>query len=221
LKRNKESLNSCTDESLKEATHEELDDNLHTILYLLVIVTKIMKFKTKEEEFKLYQLCYDLNKMKLSTKDGSSLLHLCVSADTPIDDFYTKNVCKFPCANTAKLLIHCGADVNAIDQRGNTPLHIIVAYQKPISDFLTLHAITSALIESGAHMDSVNIRGETPLDAATTGVSEIILKSHVKLSLKCMAAKTVKKYNINYEGMVPHSLIHFIEIHGISHSVKK
>ncbi len=54
-----------------------------------------MKFRTKEEEFRLFQLVYNLNKLNLRTKDGSSVLHLCVSADTPIDDFYTKNVCKY------------------------------------------------------------------------------------------------------------------------------
>jgi Fem-1 family protein b len=41
LKRNKESLDKCSDEITKEATQEELDDNLHTVLYLLVIVTKV------------------------------------------------------------------------------------------------------------------------------------------------------------------------------------
>ncbi len=120
---------------------------------------------------------------------------------------------RFPCANTAKLLIQCGSDVNATDENRNTPLHIIVAYQKPISDFLTLHAITTNLIESGAHIDSVNSKDETPLNSATTGVAEILLKTQMKLSLKCMSAKAVKKYGISYEKQVPHSLVEFIDIH--------
>lgn len=123
---------------------------------------------------------------------------------------------RFPCAITAKLLISCGADVNAFDSKKNTPLHIIVAYQKPISDFLTLHAITSALIEAGSHMDAVNEKGETPFEASTTGVAEIILKTHAKISLKCLAARAITTYKLNYLGEVPSSLIGFIKMHGSS-----
>lgn len=76
---------------------------------------------------------------------------------------------RFPCAATAKLLIQCGADVNAMDNERNTPLHVIVQYEKPISDFMTLHSIILDLVEAGAHMDTVNSQGKTPFDAATTG----------------------------------------------------
>lgn len=37
---------------------------------------------------------------------------------------------RFPCAATAKLLVRCGADVNAMDDERNTPLHVIVCYKK-------------------------------------------------------------------------------------------
>lgn len=76
---------------------------------------------------------------------------------------------RFPCAEVTRLLIQCGADVNAMDSERNTPLHVIVSYQKPISDFMTLHSIIMDLTEAGAHMDSVNIRGETPFDSSATG----------------------------------------------------
>ena len=161
---------------------------------------------------------------------------------------------RFPCAATAKLLIHCGANVNAMDNERNTPLHIIVQYEKPISHFMTLHSIILDLIEAGAHMDIVNSQGKTPFDAATTGnkfvsmplylicfkesfiqepnnlihmrnilifilqqflgVAEMILRTQTKLSLKCMAAKAVKTYNLSYNGNVPRSLESFIELHG-------
>ncbi|CAG2111662.1 unnamed protein product, partial [Medioppia subpectinata] len=216
LKRNKETLIKCCDQSSIDIIQEELDDNIHTVLYLIVIVTKILKTLSKEEELCLFRLIYNINKLELRTKDGSSLLHLSVSADTPIDDFYTKNVCKFPCANTAKILIQCGADVNALDERRNTPLHLIVAYQKPISDFLTLHAITTSLVESGAHMDAVNNRNETAMESATTGVAEILLKTQTKISLRCLSAKAIKSYGIQYNHLFPQPIVHFIDIHGVS-----
>lgn len=40
--------------------------------------------------------------------------------------------CRYPCVETTKLLIKCGADVNAMDDFRNTPLHIIVGYQRPL-----------------------------------------------------------------------------------------
>ena len=71
-----------------------------------------------------------------------------------------------------------------------------------MSDFLTLHAIVMALLENGCHIDSVNSAGQTPLSAATTGVADIILRSQADMSLKCLAAQSVRKYNISYIGQV-------------------
>ncbi|XP_021919435.1 protein fem-1 homolog B isoform X2 [Zootermopsis nevadensis] len=214
LERNKEKIGNPGPKDDVEQVMEELESNVTTVLYILVIITKLMKFCTKKEEFHVNCLVFRLNQLQVAMRDGQTLLHLCVNADTPVDDFHTNDVCKFPCASTAKLLIQCGANVNAMDQNRNTPLHIIVSYQKPISDFLTLHSIIMELTEAGAHMDTVNAHGETPFEAATTGVAEIILRTQTKLSLKCMAAKAVKTYNLTYQGQVPQSLESFIELHG-------
>lgn len=120
-----------------------------------------------------------------------------------------------------------------MDYDRNTPLHVIVNYHKPISDFLTLHSIITDLTEAGAHLDCVNKRGETPLEASATGskcydwvcvynlpknmfsgVAEIILKTQMKLSLKCIAANAVKHHKLTYQGQVPEALESFIELHG-------
>ncbi|XP_017759150.1 PREDICTED: protein fem-1 homolog B [Eufriesea mexicana] len=196
----------------------EMESTIIITLYILTILTKLLTLNEsryeEQDKNKAYHLVHKLCALELRLGDGQTLLHLAVNAATPIDGFHTNHVCKFPCAGTAKLLIRCGADVNAMDNERNTPLHVIVSYGEPISDFMTLHSIIMGLIDAGAHMDTVNSEGKTPYDAVTTGVAEIILRSQTKLSLKCMAAKVVNTYNLSYCGNVPRSLESFIELHG-------
>lgn len=192
----------------------EMENNMVTSLYLIMILTKVLKTADEKVEFSAMKEIYELIHLNPTYKNGSSLLHLVVNQLTPVDDFHTNDVCRFPCANTTKLLIQAGADPQAMDNARNTPLHIIVSYQKIVADFLTLHAIIMALLEAGAHIDCVNTSGQTPLNAATTGVAEIILKSQTKMCLKCLAAKSIRKYNLTYQGQVPKALESFIEMHG-------
>lgn len=214
LGKNKQKLTPPGTQDVPESLADEIEANLTTALYLITILTNLFKKCPGNEKFEVRRLIFSLNKMNLTMRDGQTLLHLSCNSETPVDDFHTNDVCRFPCAETTKLLIQCGADVNAMDGERNTPLHIIVHYHKPISDFATLHSIIVCLTEAGAHIDSVNIRGETPLDSASTGVAEIILKAQAKLSLKCIAAKAVKYFNLTYQGQVPHALESFIELHG-------
>ncbi|XP_022670280.1 protein fem-1 homolog B-like isoform X3 [Varroa destructor] len=185
-----------------------------TSLYLLVVVSKLSKRCRPEASHTLCTLVYRMTRSRCATNNGNTLLHLAVDSRTPVNDFHTRNLCHFPCANTAKLLMECGGDVNAINEQGDTPLHLIVAYSKPITDFFTLHSIISALIERGAHTDVVNYKGQTPQDAATTGVAELVLRAQSEISLKCIAAKAVHKHGVHYKGRVPRELTSFIEMHG-------
>ncbi|XP_003697660.1 protein fem-1 homolog B [Apis florea] len=218
LTRNKAKVNNPGSEEDIEQHIEEIESNITTTLYIVTILTKLLTLNEnkyeEQDKNKAYHLVHKLCVLRLRLKDGQTLLHLAVNAATVVDDFHTNYVCKFPCAATAKLFICCGADVNAMDNERNTPLHIIVSYREPISDFMTLHSIIMALIEAGAHMDIVNSNGKTPYDAVTTGVAEIILRTQTKLSLKCMAAKAINAYNLSYCGNVPRSLESFIELHG-------
>lgn len=217
LTNNKKVDNPELEEDMEQHV-EEVEWNIMTTLYILTILTKLLvtNGSTYEEQDKsrAHHLVHRLCALQPRLKDGQTLLHLAVNEDTVVDDFHTHRVCKFPCAATAKLLIHCGADVNAMDNNRNTPLHVIVGYTEPISDFMTLYTIIMELIEAGAHVDTVNSNGKTPYDEVTTGVAEIILRTQMKLCLKCMAAKAVKTYNLSYCGKVPRSLESFIELHG-------
>lgn len=194
--------------------HGALDNhecNLYTFLYLVCISTKTRC--SEEDQRRINRQIYSLVRLDPRTREGASLLHLAVNASTPVDDFHTNDVCSFPNAPVARLLLECGAQVNAVDHEGNSALHVIVQYNRPISDFLTLHAIIISLVEAGAHTDMTNKQNKTPLDKSTTGVSEILLKTQMKMSLKCLAARAVRANDINYQDQIPRTLEEFVGFH--------
>ncbi|XP_043255866.1 protein fem-1 homolog B [Colletes gigas] len=218
LSRNKSEINKPVSKEDIDQHIKEMESNITSTLYILAILTKLLTANesryTEEDKDKAYRLVHKLCILQLSLRDGQTLLHLAVNYETPVDDFHINDTCKFPCAETAKLLVRCGADVNAMDNKRNTPLHVIVSCRTSVSDFATLYSIIMELTDAGAHMDTVNSRGKTPYYAATTGEAELILRTRTKLSLKCMAAKAVKTYNLPYCERVPRSLESFIELHG-------
>uniref|UniRef100_A0A1A8F6Z2 Protein fem-1 homolog B n=1 Tax=Nothobranchius korthausae TaxID=1143690 RepID=A0A1A8F6Z2_9TELE len=198
-------------ESERPQALDNYESNVFTFLYLSCISTKTTC--SDEERSRINKHIYDLIQLDPRTREGSSLLHLAISSSTPVDEFHTNDVCSFPNAQVTKLLLDCGAQVNAVDHEGNTPLHVIVQYNRPISDFLTLHAIIINLVEAGAHTDMTNKQKKTPLDKSTTGVSEILLKTQMKMSLKCLAARAVRQHQITYHNQIPKSLEEFVKFH--------
>ncbi|KAK7116019.1 hypothetical protein V1264_001775 [Littorina saxatilis] len=199
------------DDDDKDTVTEIYQANIHTCLYLLVIAIKIEK---KDDEVqRLHRLVYFFLKQRPCLRNGYTPLHMAVDSATLVDDFHVNDVVKFPNSDLAVMLVRCGADVNSMDQLGNTPLHIIVRYSEPINDFDTLLQVMLVLIKGGAHMDICNHERKTPVQCTTTGVAEVILRQHNQLSLKCLAAKTIKDHSIMYKALVPSFLEEFISLH--------
>ncbi|XP_072291040.1 protein fem-1 homolog B [Eucyclogobius newberryi] len=210
IQRSVSRVDSASEAELPQA-QDNFESNIFTFLYLACISTKTVC--SEEHRARMNKHIYDLIRLDPRSRDGSTLLHLAISSSTPVDDFHTNDVCSFPNAQVTKLLLDCGAAVNAVDHEGNTPLHVIVQYNRPISDFLTLHAIIINLVEAGAHTDMANKQKKTPLDKSTTGVSEILLKTQMKMSLKCLAARAVRQHHITYRNQIPKTLEEFVEFH--------
>ncbi|ELU09748.1 hypothetical protein CAPTEDRAFT_206942 [Capitella teleta] len=156
---------------------------------------------------------HQLLKKKFSLMDGRTLLHLAMDYKTSNigGDFYSK----FPNRQVVKLLVGCGAEVNAVDGRANTPLHVCSKLvQKGNLDQAEMAQsakIAKVLIASGAHMDARNKRGQLASDGLTQLPLQLRPLNHV--TLKCLAARTVRSSEIAYEGEVPKSLHKFIELH--------
>ena len=206
-------LSQVNNKEEADTVREIINSNFYTMLYLIIILTKVRC--TKDEEFRLCRLVYRFIKLdlRMTNKKNYTTLHIACDEDTPVDDFHVNDIVVFPNDILLRLLLQCGADPNAVDLDGNSPLHLIVQYNKPISDFITLHNIIVSLVESGVHQDSANKEGKTAAEMATTGVAEIILRTRQQISLKCIAATAVKKQGLSYEGQLPIQLEEFVTMH--------
>ena len=119
----------------------------------------------------------------------------------------------FPSADTVKLLLNAGFNVNATDCDGDTPLHTAASLE-PGDDLIhQVPEIMKALFYGGAHHDFVNNDGKTPMDMAETDEARTILSERRKLELKCISARAVKKFGIPYLGEVPKTLEKYISMH--------
>lgn len=73
---------------------ERVESNVITALYILVILTKVMKLCDETEGYRVRQLIFRLNKLRVTSRQGQTLLHLCLDSETPVDNFHTNDVCK-------------------------------------------------------------------------------------------------------------------------------
>merc|ERR1712059_151778 len=88
-----------------EALQEEMENNCLTSLYLVMILTKVTRKDPDKVEMGPMKDIYRLVQLNPRTSTGSTLLHFTVNQQTPVDDFHTNEVCKFPCASTSKLFL--------------------------------------------------------------------------------------------------------------------
>ena len=151
-------------------------------------------------------LCY--NPRCTNDDDNGTLLHVgTYSTEEIITDIV-------PSADTVKLLLNAGFNVNATDCDGDTPLHTAASLE-PGDDLIhQVPEIMKALFYGGAHHDFVNNDGKTPMDMAKTDEARMILSEEKsKLKLKCISARAVKKFGIPYLGEVPKTLEKYISMH--------
>ena len=175
-----------------QEVHEnvEQEKTLCYALYLLVIYTKVKGQNANMTDF--LQRFLLLNPL---TNDGNTILHLVAWHDTPIQEDGVRSVCKLPCVETMKLILHAGCDVNAVNTEGNTPLHLAVKY-KPAEpkDVEILREMLLLLLDIGADPKLVNKNGQTPLDSCETDEARRILSEKGRLSAMNVEVGDVRKF---------------------------
>ena len=167
-----------TEQLKSKNSQEEQEKTLYCALYLLMIYTKVKGQNANMTDF--LQRFLPLNPR---TNDGNTLLHLAAWHETPVFTYDDQEVedamqrlCKLPCVETMKLILHAGCDVNAVNTEGNTPLHLAVKF-KPADpkEVVILSEILLLLLEIGADPKLANKNGQTPLHSCETDEARRIL----------------------------------------------
>ena len=168
---------------------EEQEKTLYYALYLLMIYTKV-----KVQNANMIDFLQRFLRLNPRNNDRNTLLHLAAWHETPIKEDNVRRVCKLPCVETMKLILHAGCDVNAVNTEGNTPLHLAVTF-KPADpeEVVTLSEMLLLLLEIGADPKLANKNGQTPLHSCETDEARRILSEKRGLSAMNVDVDHVRK----------------------------
>ena len=191
-----EALVAASENSREEHENEEQEKTLYCALYLLMIYIKV-----KGQNANMTDFLQRFLRLNPRTNDGNTLLHLVAWHETPFCSYYDEgfedtmqSVCKLPCVETMKLILHAGCDVNAVNTEGNTPLHLAVTF-KPADpeEVVILSEMLLLLLDIGADPKLVNKNGQTPLHSCETDEARRILSEKRGLSAMNVDVGDVRK----------------------------
>ena len=199
---------------------EEFDTMLKLVLHLVHLLCKLPKDTDQTQIF--HQLVHKLIRLDVRDQHRKTLLHLAVDWRTSkvTDEYYSS----LPSLDVVQIIVQCGADVNAMDNHNDTPLHACNApppahgqsdrrghVDRRQKAELQLEHIVQFLVEQGAHVDARNDMGV--LAGASTGRPFVKLNLMDHITLKCLAATAVRKSELPYKNEIPQCLAPFILIH--------
>jgi len=112
----------------------------------------------------------------------------------------------FPSLAVAKLLVECGARLNATNALESTPLHtasFMANFKQEVVELLLRH---------GGHIDMKNVQGVRPAHLLAGNPASTVSITRY-LSLKCLCAQVISNNKLPFKGEVPEVLETFIEAH--------
>ena len=126
--------------------------------------------------------------------DGNTLLHLAAWHEIPTKVDTVRSVCKLPCVETVKFILHAGGDVNAVNTEGNTPLHLAVKFKPQPEEMAILREMLLLLLDIGADPKLENENDQTPLDSCESDEARRILSEKGRLSAMNVEVGDVRKF---------------------------
>lgn len=192
---------------VQKRQQESYDRILKCITHLIYLLVETARTDEQKEQMReMVTALIRSNPRSAST--GDTLLHLCVSRLNTIKSAYFSddNQIIFPNMDVIKLLLECGAPVNARNESRSTPLHVAANPYNFYSPLVQL------LLDHGAHLDQPNRAGDCPaIFVAVNPLNNVHLVNYV--TLRCLAATAVCKYKIPYQGQIPTTLETFVKFH--------
>ena len=205
------SKNLKSGELEEERKNEAQETLLFNALYLLVIYTRV-QVSSEMKNGNIIDLLQRFLRLEPRTRDGNTLLHLAVWHKTPVRKFASlREVCKLPCVETMKLILHAGCDVNSVNAQGNTPLHLAVTFVPGPEQVEILKEMLELLLDLGADTKLVDKNGQTVMDCCETDDARGILSAKGRLGSINIEARKVRKvrfltfciFSIHYHGKHP------------------
>ncbi|KFB51997.1 AGAP004499-PA-like protein [Anopheles sinensis] len=189
---------------------ENFDRVMKCLTHLIFLV--LATAKTSSDRELIYRAVHALVQSNIrSASNNDTLLHLSVSRLNVIksgyftDDTTTTKVV-FPNLSVAKLLLDCGADVNAKNECKSPPLLVAAMPYNYDRD------IIYTLLEHGAHLDEPNRLDDRPLNLIRDNpINDIPTVSY--LPLKCLCSTVIVRFGIPYRNQIPRTLEEFVKRH--------
>ncbi|KAK7109983.1 hypothetical protein V1264_013927 [Littorina saxatilis] len=183
------------------------------LMYALHLVRLMAEYQqlSASELHRFRSLVYHLIKAGHRTPAGDSLLHLCF----PLCDLLGTGKLQMPTVPLLETLIACGADADALNDSGESPLFSIFfgseETQKEMLSHPDREKWLGLLLKHDAHADRVSLSGKNLLQALE--VENVCILNHV--NLQCLAARAIKCHDVPYKDTYKLSpdLISFVEMH--------
>lgn len=198
------------------------------ITYLLITIYKIDEHeKTRDETSQFRRCLLQIVKLDITDSYNQTLLHYSVLIRKivleNIYDIDKNGIFSLPpikwwlsqfenAFRVTQLLLESGADPNAFDVNGQTPLHTFFLSFESGKDLTQEDKVVlDALLEAGAHQDYIDVWEMTPIDYSEFTCLPLCRARN--RTLQCLASRVILKNGIQFKGELSVHLENFVRSH--------